>query len=178
MLRLQPYHPVIKFQKGSTNPADYLSRHPLSLKSRPIHENIAEEYINFVATHAVPAALSEEDVLRATLDDPTLDAVKKLHSSNKWYLIKNSNNFQEDVSMEDLASFSKVCREISVTHDGLVLRGTRIVIPADLQLRTIQLAHEGHQGVNARHVRLHMTLSRESRYAWLNCLRDPGKISV
>ena len=76
MLRLQPYHPVIKFQKGSTNPADYLSRHPLSLKSRPIHENIAGEYINFVVTHAVPAALSEEDVLRATLDDPTLDAVK------------------------------------------------------------------------------------------------------
>ena len=29
---LQPYRPVIKFQKDSTNPADYLSRHLLSLK--------------------------------------------------------------------------------------------------------------------------------------------------
>ena len=37
--------------------------------------------------------------------------------------------------------------EITIDHNNkILLRGTRIVIPASLQKRTIQIAHEGHQG--------------------------------
>ena len=38
--------------------------------------------------------------------------------------------------------------ELSVTSDGsLLLRGTRLVIPTSLQLRIVQVAHEGHLGL-------------------------------
>ena len=38
--------------------------------------------------------------------------------------------------------------ELSVTSDGsLLLRGTRLVIPTNLQLRIVQVAHEGHLGL-------------------------------
>ena len=40
-------------------------------------------------------------------------------------------------------SYSCNCR-----CNGLVLKGSRIVIPANLQGQVLKLAHEGHQGVN------------------------------
>ena len=35
-----------------------------------------------------------------------------------------------------------------MTQDGVVLRGNRIVVPDILQQSTVELAHEGHQGIN------------------------------
>jgi len=37
--------------------------------------------------------------------------------------------------------------ELSVSPEGIVLRGMRMVIPNALQERVIRLAHEGHQGI-------------------------------
>ena len=40
--------------------------------------------------------------------------------------------------------FKAVKNELTSTTDGVVLRGTRIVIPASLQQRAINIAHETH----------------------------------
>lgn len=37
--------------------------------------------------------------------------------------------------------------EITATSEGLLLRGTRLVLPVSLQERAVQLAHRGHQGI-------------------------------
>ena len=46
----------------------------------------------------------------------------------------------------DLKPFSQVSDQLSI-YNGVILRGTRIVIPGELQKSTLNLAHQGHQGV-------------------------------
>ena len=49
------------------------------------------------------------------------------------------------VNESDLRQFKHVIGELSV-KDGVVMRGSRIVIPTKLQKREIaEIAHEGHQ---------------------------------
>ena len=50
------------------------------------------------------------------------------------------------VDYEALQSYSRVGTKLNVTVDGLVLKGSQIVIPASLQRQVLELAHEGHQG--------------------------------
>ena len=44
------------------------------------------------------------------------------------------------------AKFYRVMAELCVTEDGKVIRGSRIVLPTNLQDRAVKTAHEGHQG--------------------------------
>ena len=46
-----------------------------------------------------------------------------------------------------IQSFKTICYELTVTHDGLLLRNTRLVIPEALQKEAFMIAHEGHQGM-------------------------------
>ena len=162
MLRLQPYSPFIRYQKGSSNPADYLSRHQLLIDALSTwsseHESIAEEYVNFVTSQSVPKALNENDILKETLQDDTLNAVKMLHETNKWYLVDQGYDFGDNVQLSSLRSFSKVRHELSVTASGLVLKGSKLVIPANLQQTTVNLAHEGHQGLSKTLIHLCLML--------------------
>ncbi|KAK0144487.1 hypothetical protein N1851_017148 [Merluccius polli] len=49
---------------------------------------------------------------------------------------------------EILKKFRQISGELTVSlSDDIILRGTRIVIPASLEQRVLQLAHEGHQGI-------------------------------
>ena len=52
------------------------------------------------------------------------------------------------VDCEDLQSYSRVGSQLTVTLDGLVLKGSQLAIPVCLQKRVLELAHEGHQGIN------------------------------
>ena len=149
MMRLQQYKPVIKYQPGATNPADYISRHPSSPAAATSEEEmIAEEYVNFIADETIPKALRREEVLEATLEDATLTAVKELQITNRWYRVDHPSAFDLDVDIGALISFRKISRELSITSDGLILKKNKLVIPASLQQRTLRLAHEGHQGLN------------------------------
>ena len=110
-----------------------LSRLPLP---KTIHQerNVAEEYVHYIARHAIPKAMTLTQLEQATATDPVLQQV--LHSlvSGKWQRTKETGPY---VCIKD---------ELTAT-DSLLLRGSRIVIPASLQSTTLQLAHEGHQGI-------------------------------
>ena len=43
--------------------------------------------------------------------------------------------------------FKTIFSELCTSTDGIILRGERIIMPASLQSRCIDLAHEGHLGV-------------------------------
>ncbi len=118
---------------GKTNPADVLSRLPIRAQA-PRERNIAEEYINFIAERAVPKAMTLEEIAKATEDDAVLQQVLHCLSLNHW---PNDPGLQK---------FSRVRDELS-TSQGLLLRGTRIVMPKSLRPRTLSLAHENHQGI-------------------------------
>ena len=55
-LRLQPYEFTISYQPGSSNPSDYLSRHPepngQTRSTKSLQERVAEQYVNFLAIYA------------------------------------------------------------------------------------------------------------------------------
>jgi hypothetical protein len=132
-LRLLPYKFLIKHRPGDGNIADYFSRNPIDLESQPVHEEIAERYVNFVATSKIPRALDKAELIEATQNDSELDQIKNM-LRNKPYQIINSN-------------YERLKHELSITQDGILMRGNNIVIPKELQKRVIEIAHTGHQGI-------------------------------
>ena len=75
-LRLQPYKFTISYQPSSSNPSDYLSRHPepndqtRSMKS--LQERVAERYVNFLAITSTPQSMSLDDIKNETQKDQTM----------------------------------------------------------------------------------------------------------
>ena len=138
-LRLQGYD----FSIGSQNPSDFLSRHT-SLNEEKRQETMAEEYVHFLSTHAVPKAMTLSEIQAATKDDPTLQKLAEIICNDNW--MEEATSSQAD--HEQLKAFHQVKDELTVNSEiNVILHGSRIVIPASLQQKAISLAHEGHQGI-------------------------------
>ena len=85
MMRLQLYNFRVIYQKGLLNEADYLSRHPTSTtETTPNEEQIAEEHVNFIITHAISKHMTIEEFKEATARDPVLTRVKQSMQSGRW----------------------------------------------------------------------------------------------
>ena len=132
------------YKKGNDNPADFLSRHP---QPKVPKCSIAEEYVNFVTVNAAEAAIPLEVIKERTSNDSALMAVQKAVQSGAWTdkLVKPFLNVKDEIAVDN--------------KNGVVLRGTRIIIPVTLQKRIVKLAHTGHQG-------LAKTKALLRQYAW------------
>ena len=86
--RLHEYDFTICYKPGSNNPADYLSRHPVQLAKS---KSIAEEYINFIASNAVPKAMTRDEVVFAQW--------KLIHTKSRQREISNKLLFQRSASI-------------------------------------------------------------------------------
>ena len=133
ILRLQPYAFKIMYKSGANNPADYLSRHPTH-ESKRKQEKMTEQYINFVTQNSVSKAMTLKEILDATNDDAALTELRDAIKTNKW-------------DSPAVKPFKAVKNELTSTAQGIILRGTRIVIPSALQQRAINIAHETHLGI-------------------------------
>lgn len=143
-LRLQPYNFKVEYRKGADNPADYMSRHPICSQAGDSTRatKVAEEYVDFIASHATPKAMTLTEIKTETLRDPILQEVSTLIRDNTWHKIDKSRH------ADTLKQFRQVSSELTTSHTSdIILRGTRIIIPTALQDRVLQLAHEGHQGI-------------------------------
>ena len=120
---------------GKTNLANVLSR--LLFKAQSAQKrNIAEEYIHFITQKAVPKSTTLEQLSKATYEDATLQQLQQRLLHNQWS------------TSPDIQQFFRVQNGLS-TCQGLLLRGTRIVMPECLRRQTLSLAHENHhdQGI-------------------------------
>ena len=144
-MRLQPYKMTVEYQSGESNPADYLSRHPIHKHSSSRESKVAEEYVQYLVDNSTPKAMKLEDVAAATLEDQTLKVVIKALETGKWYEAR----IEENVPLNSLYSTLQKCRhELSLAHNNsVILKGSRIVVPAKLQQQAINIAHSGHQGI-------------------------------
>ena len=144
-LRLQNYNFIVTYRPGRDNPADFMSRHPA--KVQRTHHNFAEEYVNFLARHAVPIAISYEEIIQETDKDSTLSALKMLITSGKLQLPLQTDHFAPDINLRELQAYAKVQGELVITGKDSILKGTKLLITETLRSRVIALAHEGHQGI-------------------------------
>ena len=51
-----------------------------------------------------------------------------------------------DVSLAELSRYENVKNELTCT-DSVLLKSNRIVIPTELQMKSVDIAHEGHLGI-------------------------------
>lgn len=135
-LRLQPYRFKIQYTPGTENRADFLSRLPL--RNQPhIERSLAEEYLSYVVANAVPNALTLYQLQEASLADSTLKQVHACLGSGEWPKI------------QDLRPYFQVRTELSV-QNGLILRGTRIVVPDELRRPTLKLANRENETTSSK----------------------------
>ena len=137
-LRLMAYRLRTSFIDGSTNPADYASRHP----TEPADSNTAdavEGYVRFIVQQALPKAIALDEVKTATAADPVLSKVIEFITTGRWNEAYGKAEFQPYVNVKS---------ELAVDADcSVVLRQTRLVIPASLQQRVVDIAHAAHMGI-------------------------------
>ena len=132
VLRLMNYQYEVVHVPSAKNIADSLSRLSGKCRATSSVKNEDDQYIRTVAQLAVPAALSVQDIEDASADDEDLQVVRSCLKSGNW------NNCHRD--------YAAVRHEL--TRIGkLVLRGTRLVIPAVLRADVLKLAHEEHQSI-------------------------------
>ena len=134
VLRLQPYAFKIQYRSGSENAADYLSRHPFK-KGEKQQEKLAEEYVNFLTRHSVPKAMTLEEIARETKSDSTLQRLHPAIRLNMW-------------DADCLKPYRCIKDELTIGAQGVILRGTRIIMPSSFHQRAIDIAHENHQGLS------------------------------
>ena len=61
MMRLQPFNFKVSYRKGTSNEADYLSRHPVAIQRENITSRSAEEYVNYVTNSSVPKSMTLDE---------------------------------------------------------------------------------------------------------------------
>ena len=146
IFKLQNYDYTVIYRPGENNPADYLSRHTNEqTPSDHVVSSSAECYVHFIATHAVPKALTLDEIKEATKADSTLQAAAQLIRTQAWHKLEE---MQVAIDHSDLKTLKSVRDELTVsTNDDIILRGLRIVVPSRLRAHVVNLAHEGHQGL-------------------------------
>ena len=137
-LKLQGFSFKVVYRTGKLNPADYTSRHPLSL-SQCSREELKvsaelEAHVNWVVTNDVPPSLKLKEIRTATQCDPVLHDL--------CYAVKNKQTLNEI----KFKQYKNVAEELSVVKEVL-LRGDKIVMPTSLQNKVVKIAHEDHQGL-------------------------------
>jgi RNase H-like domain found in reverse transcriptase len=139
-MRIQAYTFRIIYQKGQDNAADYMSRHPVTAQDKETgcRQTDTDDYVNFIASNAVPKSITLEEIRSAALLDPIQQQIITAIGEDNWHQAQTNS---------DLKPYYRIRNELSVTNDGIILRGTRIVMPLSLQLRTLQIAHEAHFGL-------------------------------
>ena len=89
IMELQRYKFTVKYQAGSSNPADYASRHPVSSANQEDAEtNVADNYIAYISENTIPKhakAMTLKEVEITTSQDPVLQAVMTSFRSGKWH---------------------------------------------------------------------------------------------
>jgi transposase InsO family protein len=141
-LRMTQFDFTVVHRPGSTNVADYYSRHPSSSKSGLaeafMEEARTEKYINTLVAAALPPAITPNEVWQETMKD------KELQELAKWIDEPNRGSYKFP---NFLAGYSHVRSELSKTKGGLILRANCLIIPSKLREQIVELAHSGHQGI-------------------------------
>ena len=132
--------PRLRFwNRAHQNLSDFLSRHS-SLEENDKQGTLAEEYVNFLASAAVPKAMTLAEIQEATAQDITMQCLAYLIPTQSWRNIDKLPQFQ-DADRTELNRFKQVRHELTVNGPtNIILRDRRIIIPAALRDKAISIA--------------------------------------
>ncbi|GBP88987.1 Retrovirus-related Pol polyprotein from transposon 297 [Eumeta japonica] len=116
VMRLQSYDHKVVYQPGKTNIADSLSRLSKDAEKSPIQ--LKDNHICQIVDFARPRAVSLKEIIESSMNDQEILNVKEGLYSNIW---------KDDVKLY------KIFQNELCFHEGILLRGTRIVIPSELE---------------------------------------------
>lgn len=156
ILRLQSYRYKVIYRPGKSNIADPLSRLCRIPEGMPPTQ---ESHIHQIVEYTRPVAVSMEEIVRYSSEDPEIQKVKEGVFHNKW---------DEEVKLY------KIFQNEFCFYEGVLLRGSRIVIPTKLRDRVLKAAHEGHPGIVAMKGRLRTKVwwpksDRDAEYLVKSC---------
>lgn len=136
VLRLQSYNYKVVYRPGKSNIADPLSRLPSAkYAAKPFDEESVHQIVNYSRPNAIPLST----IKKISEKDEEIIKVKKGVFSDQW-----------DTSVNQFKIFqTELC-----FHEGILLRGNRIVVPCPLRRQVLEAAHEGHPGIVAMKNRL------------------------
>lgn len=137
VLRLQSFNYRIIYRPGKTNIADPLSR--LCQNKQPTSPNYSYDPVYQIVEYSRPVAVSLIEIKEASERDEEINKIKKGITTNHW---------------EEPVKHCQVFQIEFCVVDGILLRGTRIVVPNSLRKRVLDAAHEGHPGIVAMKSRL------------------------
>ena len=140
LLDLQQYRFTVGYHSSASNPADYASRHPIGDTESKEYEAEAEEHVTFVAKNAIPKAITLAKMENAVAKDKTLQTVISAVKLGIWHKAPDT------VSLSKLSQYGKIKAQLTC-NEILYLKSDRIVVPAALQERIVDPAHEGHLGI-------------------------------
>ena len=86
-LRIQDFDFDVIYINGSTNPSNFLSRHPCPERDNK-HETSAKHYVSFITKHTVPIAITESEIQEAAKNDETLQYLAGIIHKQTWNSIK------------------------------------------------------------------------------------------
>ncbi|XP_062707809.1 uncharacterized protein K02A2.6-like isoform X1 [Aedes albopictus] len=164
MLRLQAFRLKVVYKKGSSNIADTLSRLGSHVKD-PSWQEESEVYIRRIAANAL--AILQQEQSSADYDNETEISIRTVQEtaaidiSEVIEATKNDAELQavlssimkEDWTSPIVKQYSAFRCELSFAN-GLVMRGSKLVVPSILRERMLLLAHEGHPGQSCMKRRL------------------------
>ena len=127
------------YREGKSNPADFCSRNPIPCEDTNIDEvsdDLEKLMVKMINRGDEPELL---DMKEQTARDAELQFIKERILRGDW------SKFKHD---KKIKPFYGIRHELAMT-DGLVTRGTKIVVPRESQHKVARATHKlGHQGQN------------------------------
>lgn len=139
VLRLQSYNFKVIYKPGKENIADVFSRLLNVNEESNSFDEISECWVRQIVEIARPCAITIQELKEASTESDIIQEVKTALETGKWE--------------KKLKQFELIQNELCFS-DGILLRGTRIVIPESLQIKTLELAHLAHGGAAGMKQRL------------------------
>ena len=140
LMRLMKFNAKAEYHPGKLLfVADTLSRQPLKVIEEAVLEQDIKFYTEGVKAHWPASDKRLCEIANATKDDSQLATVCS-YVRNGW------PEYQRDISY-DAKEFYQHRSELSCL-DGMLLKGTKLVIPKMLRSDILERIHSGHQGIN------------------------------
>ena len=138
-MRHQDIRFEVKYQKGTLNQTDYISRRGKPIGKVPVKEQKEVNDLNnlLYALHTTPIIdhIGLANISRETSKDETLKQLIKIVKKGDRWIPKNCS--------PKLRKFKEILPEITITGNEILFKAERIILPESLQELAIQLSHRG-----------------------------------